>query len=316
MADRCDGKTVREKRKKKKLTKNKLQLVVMASMGVAFLLVFSYSAMFGLLLAFTDGDYKLKITDSLFHSDFVGFDNFLVFFRDDEFVQVLANTLGLNLLMLLINFPAPILFALLINEIRHRKFKRVIQTITCFPHFISWMIYGSIVLFLINLNEGIVNKLLIPFGLGEKNLAGADCFWAVMIVSSLLKGVGWGSIIYLTAISNIDASLYEASTIDGANRFQKARFITLPAILPTVTIYFLLTVSNLLGNNFEQFYSMQNTINLSKSEVIATFTYKKGLLMRRYSYSTAVGFFESVVGVILISAGNFISRRLIGKGLF
>ncbi len=304
-----------KKIKKSRLTVNRIQLLVLASLGVIFLLVFSYSAMFGLILAFTKGDYKLKIADAV-RAEWVGFYNFSVFFKDDEFVQVLGNTIGLNFLMLLINFPAPIIFALLLNEVRHIRYKKAIQTVTSFPHFISWMIYGSIVLFLINMNEGVVNKLLAPFGLGEINLAGAEYFWPVMIVSSLLKGVGWGSIIYLTAITSIDTSLFEASIIDGANRFQKAIYITLPGILPTVTIYFLLTVSRLLGNNFEQFYSLQNTVNLSKSEVLATFVYKKGLSMRRYSYATAVGFFESAVSIVLLSASNFISKKMTGKGLF
>lgn len=284
-------------------------------MGLAFLLVFNYSAMFGLILAFTRGDYKLMIVDAVF-SEWVGFYNFKVFFEDIEFLQVLTNTICLNLLMLLINFPAPIVFALLVNEIRHRVFKTAVRTMSSFPHFISWMIYGSIILFLINKDEGIVNALLKPFGLGEANLARSEYFWTVMIVGSLLKGVGWGSIIYLTAITTIDGSYYEAATIDGANRFQKMIYVTLPGMLPTITIYFLMNVSRLLGNNFEQFYSMQNTVNLKRSEVLATFVYKKGLSMRRYSYATAVGLFESVVGVILLSVSNLISKRLSGRGLF
>ena len=178
------------------------------------------------------------------------------------------------------------------------------------------MIFGRIVLFLINKEQGIVNILLTPFGLGDVNLARSEYFWAVMIISSLLKGVGWGSIIYLTAITSIDTSLYEAAMIDGANRFQRMIHITLPGIITTITVYFLLTVSRLLSNSFEQFYSLQNTVNLQRSEVLATFVYKKGLSLRRYSYATAVGFFESVVSIILLTISNFISKRLSGRGLF
>lgn len=304
-----------EIKNKRKLTANRVQLLVLAMLGLVFLVVFSYVPMFGLFLAFTKGDYKLKIMDAV-RAEWVGFYNFSVFFKDKEFTRVLGNTIGLNLLMLLINFPAPIIFALCLNEIKHKWYKKTVQTLTSFPHFISWMIYGSIILFLINMNEGVVNKVLALFGAGDVNLARAEYFWVVMIISSLLKGVGWGSIIYLTSITAIDTSLYEAAVIDGANRFKKAIYITLPGILPTITIYFLLTVSRLLGNNFEQFYSMQNTVNLDKSEVLATFVYKKGLSLRRYSYATAVGFFESVVSIVLLSVSNFISKKITGKGLF
>lgn len=300
---------------RKRITPNQTQLMVMASLGVVFLLVFSYSAMFGLVLAFTKGDYKIKISEAV-GAPFVKFDNFKAFFNDMDFIDVLLNTLGLNLLSLLFNFPLPIIFALLLNEIRHKYFKKCVQLVTSFPHFISWMIFGNIVLYLINMDTGIINPILSLFGKGDVNLARAEYFWGTIIIASTVKGTGWGSIIYLTAITSIEQSLYEAAEIDGANRGQQALYVTLPGILPTVTIYFLLNVSGLLGNNFEQFYSMQNTTNLEKSEVLATFVYKKGLNLRRYSYATAVGFFESVVSVVLLVISNFISKKLSGRGLF
>lgn len=300
---------------KKHITHNQVQLLIMATLGVLFLLVFSYSAMFGLILAFTKGDYKIKISEAV-SASFVGLENFKAFFNDMDFIDVLWNTLGLNLFSLLINFPLPIIFALLLNEVRHKYFKKCVQLVTSFPHFISWMIFGNIVLYLINMDTGIVNPILSLFGKGDVNLARAEYFWTTIIVASAIKGTGWGSIIYLTAITSIEQSLYEAAEIDGANRGQQTLYITLPGILPTITIYFLLNVSGLLGNNFEQFYSMQNTINLEKSEVLATFVYKKGLNLRRYSYATAVGFFESIVSVILLLISNFISKKLSGRGLF
>lgn len=303
------------KAKNKKITSNQWQLLIMAFLGVLFLLVFSYAAMFGLVLAFTQGDYKIKIFDAV-SAPFVKFDNFIAFFNDMDFINVLLNTIGLNLLSLLINFPLPIIFALQINEIKNKRFKKGIQLVTSFPHFISWMIFGNIVLYLINMDTGIVNPILSLFGIGDVNLARAEYFWGTLIITSAIKGTGWGSIIYLTAITSIEQSLYEAAEIDGANRGQKAVYITLPGILPTVTIYFLLTISRLLGNNFEQFYSMQNTVNMEKSEVLATFVYKKGLNLRRYSYATAVGLFESVVSVILLLISNFISKKISGRGLF
>ena len=165
---------------RKRITSNQIQLTVMASLGVVFLLVFAYSAMFGLVLAFTKGDYKIKITQAV-SATFVGFDNFKAFFSDMDFIDVLLNTLGLNLLSLLINFPLPIIFALLLNEITHKYFKRIVQLVTSFPHFISWMIFGNIVLYLINMDTGIINPILELFGKGDINLARADYFWGTII---------------------------------------------------------------------------------------------------------------------------------------
>ena len=298
------------------------ELVFMALLSVLFLFVFAYLPMYGITLAFKDGDGKINVLKTLFYGDWVGFANFKSFLYDEKFYQVLSNTLGLNLLMLIIEFPAPIILALLINEIGHGKYKKVVQSISIFPHFLSWTIFGGIILAVSNVNTGVINPLLEVLGLSSKsnpvNLATSDYIWSLVIASSLIKSAGWGSIIYLTAITAIDPALYEAAMLDGAGRFDRIKYITLPSIMPTITLFFILRLSNMLDNSFEQFYVFQNGANLTKSEVLSTYIWKMsiGSSSRRFSYSSALGLFNSVIGFILLLIGNFTSKKLTGKGVF
>lgn len=312
---------IKPKKAKYKWTRNRVEILIMALMGVAFLLVFAYIPMFGVVLAFKDGDKELNILKVLLRNDnWIGFDNFNRFFHDYNFKNILKNTIGLNLLMLCINFPAPIIFALLINEVRHPKYKRAVQSVAIFPTFTSWIVFGGILLSLSDINLGVINPILRALRIigpsDYVNLGEAKYAWLMIIVSSLLKGTGWSSIIYSAAILSIDNELYEAATIDGANRFHKMIHITLPGIAPTITVFFLLSVSGLLNNSFEHLYVFQNAINLSKSEVIATYIYKRGISSRLYSYTTAVGLFQSLVAFILLVCSNFISKKLTGEGLY
>lgn len=311
----------RKRRKFKKWTSRDITLFVIACMGIAFLFVFSYIPMTGIFLAFKADDSRyFNIFDVIEFSPWAGLGNFEEFFNDQKFWDVVTNTLGLNLLMLLINFPAPIIFALLLNEIMHNKYKKVVQTLSIFPHFISWVVFGGIVVALTDMTTGVVNPILYFFGIGSRddpiNLLTADYFWGLLIVISMLKGVGWGSVIYLAAITSIDSQLYEAAQLDGANRFQCTMHITLPSIAPTITVFLLLNISNLLSNNFEQFYVLQNPANIRKSEVLATYIYQMGMISRKYSYTTAMGLFESCIGIILMLTANYISKKIAGRGLF
>ncbi len=311
----------REKPRKKKVwTINKIQILIMAMAGALFLFVFAYIPMFGIVLAFKDGDKELNVLNAIFYNDWVGFDNFKRFFNDYNFKDILLNTLGLNLLMLAINFPAPILFALFLNEVRHKRYQRMLQSVAIFPTFLSWVVFGGILIALSDPNMGIVTPILRAFGIIGKdeaiNFGEPQYAWLTIIVSSLLKGTGWGSVIYSAAILGIDPQLYEAAKIDGAGRMRQMFAITLPSILPTVTVFFLLSVSGLLNNSFEHIYVFQNAINVSTSEVIATYVYKQGISGRMYSYTTAVGLFQSLVSFTLLVAGNFISKKLTGKGLY
>lgn len=308
------------KKIRKKWTSRDITLLVMAGLSVVFLLIFAYAPMFGVVLAFKDGDYKLNLLGAITDAPWCGFDNFKAFLLDPNFVDAIVNTICLNLIMLVINFPAPILFALLINEVRSAHYKKTVQTITNFPHFISWVIFGGLVIALTDMSTGIFNPILNALGLSSEedpvNLQGAEYFWATIIITSLIKGVGWGSIVYIAAISGLDADMYEAAELDGANRFQKAIYITLPGIAPTITVFLLLSISGMLSNSFDQFYILQNSLNLSRSEVLTTYIYKTGLSQRRYSYASALGLFNSVVSVVLLVLSNFISKRATGRGIF
>lgn len=304
-------------KKKKPLTSNDYQLLLGAGLGVLFLFIFSYLPMVGIILAFKNGDYESILINTIFKGEWCGVDNFVNFFVDAEFKNIMSTTLGLNLLMLLINFPLPIIFALLLNEIRHPKFKKRVQSLTIFPHFLSWTIFGGIVLALTNVNSGVFTSIFNLFGATPVNLSDADHIWGLIIVSSLVKGCGWGSIIYLAAITGINPSLYEAAEMDGANRWQKMIYITLPSIAGTITVYLLLNISSFLANSYEQFYIFQNAANLTKSEVLTTYIYKMGLGGgRRFSYASAMGLFESVVNLILLLVSNFISKKTTGRELF
>lgn len=308
------------RRRRKKWTSRDYTLFAVASCGLIFLLIFSYIPMAGIFIAFKDDSQYFNIFDVIQYGDFIWFENFVEFFHDQKFWDVVLNTLGLNMLMLLINFPAPVIFALLLNEIRHKRYKRGIQTLSIFPHFISWVVFGGIVIALADMTTGIINPVLYAFGIGSRdnpiNLLTAPYFWGLMIVISIIKGVGWGSVIYLAAITNISSELYEAAQLDGASRFQCALHVTLPGIAPTITVFLLLNISNLLSNSFEQFYVLQNPANISRSEVLATYIYQMGMIQRKYSYTTAMGLFESLSGIILMLTANAISKKLTDRGLF
>ena len=302
--------------KKKVITKSSTQLSWMVMLGVFFIAVFAYLPMFGLVLAFKSGDGYLNIMEAIFESDWVGFENFQAFFIDPDFKNVLLNTLGLNLLQLCINFPAPILFAILLSELPFKKIKKAVQTITYFPYFLSWITFGGIILALIH-SDGIVNTILLKTGIVNEavEFGEAAWFWPTIIITSLLKGLGWGSIIYVAAIAGIDPQLYEAADMDGANRFHRIFKITIPSIAPTILLFFILSVSGILNNGFDHIWVFQNQINLARSEVLDTFIYKYGAVNLMYSYTTAVGFFKSIVAILLLGVGNFIAKKTTGSGI-
>lgn len=290
----------------------------MASLGFVFLLVFNYAPMFGIALAFKKGDYVIDIKDAIFNSDSAGLENFAKFLTDPEFKDVVINTLGMNVLSLIITFPAPIIFALLINEVKNKAFKRVTQTVSYFPFFLSWIVFGGIILNMLDSQTGIVNDILVSLKLVEEpiNFGKSEYFWGLIIVTGLIKGVGWGSIIYLAAIAGIDKSMYEAADIDGANRWSKMLFITLPSILPTITVYLILAVSGILNSGFDQIWIFRNQMNLDRSEVIDTYVYQYGILKKRHSYATAIGLVKHLVAFVLLIFSNTLSKKLTGRGIY
>lgn len=301
------------------MNRRDVTLICMASVSLVFLLVFSYLPMVGILFAFKDGNKSLNIINAMFEAEWT-LDNFKALFTDKDFWAVFLNTVRINLLMLLFNFPIPIIFALLLNEVRHKFYRGTVQVLANFPHFISWVVYGGIVIALTDANTGIVNPVLEVLGLSSKenpvDLNLAEYFYPKLIIVSIIKGTGWGSIVYTAAISGIDQSLYEAAIIDGANRFDRAWHITLPQIMPTVMVFLLLNVSKLMNNSFEQFYIFQTTANQSRTRVLATYMYSLGFTYRNYSTATALSLFEGIISLVLLVSTNKIAKKLTGEGIY
>ena len=298
-------------------------LQIMALLGIVWMLIFNYIPMYGILIAFKKNFF---ITTPLFSKKFFttpwatnhGFQHFLEFFKDDEFFNVMGNTLGISILKLAFNFTLPIVFALLLNEVRNMRFKKAIQTITYMPHFLSWVVLGGILTTWLG-EGGLFNELLIKMGVlkeGIAFLAYPKYFWAITVLSDLWKELGWSAIIYLAAISGIDQEMYEAARVDGASRWKQIWTITLPSIAPTVTIMFILAVGGLLNSNFDDILVLNNPLNAPRSNVIDIFVYQTAMRGMRYSYASAIGLFKSVIAFILLFIANQVTKKLNDTSLF
>ncbi len=298
-------------------------LQVMALLGIAWMLVFNYIPMYGILIAFKKNFF---ITTPLFSKKFFttpwatngGFQHFINFFKDEEFFNVMANTLGISVLKLIFNFTLPIIFALLLNEVRNIRFKKAVQTITYMPHFLSWVVLGGILTTWLG-EGGLFNDLLIKMGVlkeGVAFLAYPKYFWAITVISDLWKELGWSAIIYLAAISGIDQEMYEAAKVDGASRWKQIWTITLPSIAPTVTIMFILAVGGLLNTNFDQILVLNNPLNAPRSNVLDIYVYQTAMRGMRYSYASAIGLFKSVIAFILLFIANQVTKKLNDTSLF
>ncbi len=295
------------------------QIFAMAMAGVLYLLVFNYIPMFGIAIAFKDLDYSMNIMKDLMEKPWVGMSNFIKFVTDAQFGSVMYNTLVLGILELVITFPIPIMFALLLNELRSQRFRKVVQTTTYFPYFISWVVFAGIVQMFVSSDGGFINDVLMRFHVINQPipfLSQPGYFYPIIIISSVIKGTGWGSVVYVSAIAGVDQEIYEAAHIDGANRWKTALYVTIPCIMPTVMVMLLLAISGILGSGFDRIYMLQNPLNLVRSEVLDTYVYKVGIADRRYSYTTAVGLFRSVVAVVLLGSSNYIAKKKTGNGIF
>ena len=236
--------------------------------------------------------------------------NFVTFFKNVNCGQIIINTLRIGATTVLFTFPAPIIYALLLNEMKGRKYKRVVQTISYIPHFISMVVICSMLNGFCSLN-GFFNDIREVLGMARTNLnAGETNFLIMYVMSAVWQSVGWGSILYLSALTNVDTSLYDVANIDGANRWQKMKHIAIPAILPTITIVLIMNVGGVLNSDYQKILLMQNSTNRNISETIATFVYTVGIQEGRFSYSTAVNLFQSVVSFILVYGANAVTRKL------
>lgn len=304
--------STRRKWLKKFYTQRHLQ--TMALLGVVWMIIFNYIPMYGVIIAFKEFDIIRTISEA----PWVGLEHFREFLEDDILVDVIKNTLGISFFKLLIGFPLPIIFALFLNEIRSIRYKKFVQTISYLPHFLSWVVLGGILATWLA-DVGIINNILLTLHVIKEPityLAEPSYFWTIIISSDLWKELGWSAIIYLAAISSISPEMYEAATIDGAGRFQKMWYITLPSIKSTISILFILAVSGVLNSNFDQVLVLRNSLNDSASNVIDYYVYQTGILSGRYSYSTAINLLKSVIALMLLLISNKITKKLNDTSLF
>lgn len=289
-------------------------LQTMALLGVVWMIIFNYIPMYGVIIAFKD----YNIVKTIAEAPWVGLKHFKEFLDDDNLGNVIKNTLGISLFKLFIGFPLPIIFALFLNEVRSVRFKRSIQTISYLPHFLSWVVLGGILATWLS-DVGIINNILLALHFIDQPityLAEPSYFWTIIISSDIWKELGWSAIIYLAAISSVSPEMYEASTIDGAGRFQKMWYVTLPSIKSTISILFILAVSGVLNSNFDQILVLRNSLNDSASNVIDYYVYYTGILSGRFSYSAAVGLLKSVIALILLLIANQVSKKINDTSLF
>jgi len=281
--------------------------------GIIYFVLFRYGPMFGAVIAFKDYVPFLGIGDS----PWVGTQHFEDFFASPDFPRLLANTLILALLSLVIAFPLTIIVALLLNELRVTVLKRTVQTLIYIPHFLSWTVVASLTYLLFALDIGpifqLVNGLL---GTDINFLTDPGWFRPLIVLQDIWKNTGWGTIIFLAALATVDQEQYEAAILDGAGRFQRVWHITLPSIMPTIVVMLILQMGQIMNTGFEQIYLMTNSLNRQVADVFDTYVYFMGITQGSYSYSTAVGLFKAVVGVVLIFGANWLARRFNQNGIF
>ncbi|MCY7855586.1 sugar ABC transporter permease [Bacillus sonorensis] len=281
--------------------------------GVLYFLIFKYWPMWGVLIAFKDYSPYL----GFWQSEWVGFEYFQDFFMNPDFFRLLRNTLMLAALDLIFAFPAPLIVALMLNELRHAIYKRCIQTFIYVPHFVSWTIVVSITFVCFTVDTGVINKILEQItGREISFLSDTEWFRPMIVLQSIWKETGWGTILFLAALASVDQEQYEAAVMDGAGRFRRLWHITLPAIRSTIIVLLILRIGNFLNIGFEQIFLMTNSLNRSVAEIFDTYVYIVGITQGAYSYSTAVGLFKSVVGIALIFGANYIAKKFDQDGLF
>lgn len=285
----------------KKDWKHNYSLYIMMLPVLAFYFLFSYKPMYGLLMAFQ----RYDVTRGIWGSDWVGLRNFERFFMDPYFMRNITNTLKISLSSLVFAFPAPIIFALLMNEINNRWFKKTVQTITYLPHFISLVVICSLITIFVD-SDGIITQIL---GRAESLLYDAAAFVPIYIISDIWQGIGWGSIMYLAALTSIDEQLYEAAGLDGAGRFKQVIHVTLPGILPTIIIMFILRTGNILNVGYEKIMLLTNQFNAESSEILSYYIYKKGFISMDYGLSTAAGLFNSTINLLFVCVSNYLSGK-------
>ena len=292
------------------------QLYVMLLFPLLYLVIFKYTPMSYIQIAFK----KYKINKSLWEmpwADNFGFEYFIDAFSNPDFLDALRNTILLNLLDLFIGFSIPIIFALILNELVFKRFKRVVQTVAYMPHFLSWVIICGLALQMFAPSNGLVNMFLNKMGMETVHFLDEPVHWIfTYIFLGIWQSFGWNSIVYLAAIAGINPELYEAAEVDGAGRWRKIWHVTLPGIKSTIVILLIMNLGNILGSGFDRPFALQNNLVMDVAEVLSTFVYKNGILGLKFSLTTAIGFFQSIVCVFFLLLANWISRKMGERGIW
>ncbi|MCR5416101.1 MAG: ABC transporter permease subunit [Pseudobutyrivibrio sp.] len=290
------------------------QLWVMLLPAIIYILVFCYVPMYGVQLAFREYSFSKGITGG----DWVGLKYFIQYFESPMFFPTLRNTFVIALTSIVVGFPAPIILAMIINQLRSKKWKKVVQTTVYIPYFISVVVMVSMINIMFANGSGVMDKFLKFFSIvsTDTNILGsADCFIPLYVLTGVWQSMGWNSIIFLAALSSVDTQLYDAARIDGANRWQVMMNVDFPAILPTVMILLILNMGNILNVGFDKIFLMQNSLNLGISQVISTYVYNVGIKSSQFSFGAAVGLFNTVINFIFLLVTNRISKKATGTGL-
>ncbi|UUX35303.1 ABC transporter permease [Fundicoccus culcitae] len=300
----------RKQNLKRRNFKKNIPFLIMMIIPLALLLVFSYGPMYGVLIAFKDYSPGKGILGSPWNN----FDHFKRMFSDFTFTRALRNTIWISFLKIIFGFPAPIILALMLNELRFVRFKKITQTISYLPYFLSWVIIAAMMIEIFSPQRGIVNYIVTLFG-GQPIhfLASRQWFVPIIVVTDIWQGIGYGSIIYLAAITGVDPALYEAAELDGATRFEKMRYITIPSIMPIILVMLILRVGGILSAGFDQILNMYNPSVYEVADIIDTYVYRIGLIDFNFDYSTAVGLFQNLVGLFMVGTSNYIVRRTTGQ---
>lgn len=305
-----DKESFRYRVKKDFIVNKSLYLLVLPV--VLYYIIFNYVPMYGAIIAFKD----FIAREGILGSPWVGLKHFRAFFESPFFYRLFRNTLTISLTSLIFGFPMPIILALLINEIRSKYFSRIVQTVSYLPHFISLVVVCSMIKEF-TADQGVINDLIVFLG-GERTiiLNNEDLFVWVYVISEIWQEIGWGSIIYLAAISGIDQQLYDAAVIDGAGKWKQLLHVTLPGIKSTIVVMLILRMGNIMNIGFEKIILLYNPLTYERADVIASFVYRKGIYEMNYSYGAAVGLFNSVINCILLLSFNTLSKRMTGQGIY
>lgn len=308
-----------KRRKRHRIMKKQRMLYFMLIPGIIWALLFSYAPMAGLYMAFIDYQPSLgNFWSNFFGSEFVGTRWFQYFFSGQDFLKVLRNTLCSSVLTLCFSFVAPILIALALNEVKGIRFKKIVQTSSYLPYFISWVIAANIIVTLLS-SEGLINQVLMALGIVEEGiffLQDGKYFWLIVALSNTWKDMGYNSIMYLAAIAAINPELFEAAQVDGAGRLKQIWYILLPLLRPTILILLILSVGSLLNTGFDQYFLLGNSLNREYSDVLDTYTFRYGIQNGMFSYASAVSLFKSFFSFIMVATVNGISKKVEGSSLF